>query len=220
VPADATTLAVAYIAGGISLLSVLISSLVAFHMRRVDERIQKSVNAAKGELKHDLKTHEVRLRIDAEFRLRILERMLTDVADFRSKLGDAIAAVTLLTHEVEPNGGNDERARELLWEALKAFGALSGAGPVMPPDLRAKASELANRFQDALRDVVNWSSLPSREERRQRCIQTDERMAEMGRESHALFGGWLAARFDATLRAIEKESAAAAPAELPPGPAT
>ena len=150
----------------------------------------------RGEIERDLKHHEVRLRVAAEFRLKMLERMLTDVADYRSKLGAAIGATSLLIHEVHPRGGRSEGARELLSAALHSFAALSGAGPFMPGELQAPSTEITNDFYGCLQDVVDWSNLASEEERHARCLKTSARMTEVGGRSTQLFGTWQAQQFD------------------------
>jgi len=90
-------------------------------------------------------------------RLRLPERTLTDVTDYRSKLGEVMGRITRLAHEVEPNGGATEEARRLHAAVLDAFTALSAAGPFTPPDVRATATRVANGFQDSVGEVVRWA---------------------------------------------------------------
>lgn len=198
----------------LSLVSVLVMALVAFSHKRLEARLRKDVDEklkgyeaalklhvdtqvqrVRGEVERDLKNHEVRLRVAADIRLKMLDRMLADVADYRSKLGAGIGAISMLAHEVEPNGGRTERARELLRSAELAFAALSGAGPFVPADLHSSATEIANEFNDCLREVVEWSNLPTREERTQKCHVTVAKMETISVRSKKLFGGWQAAQF-------------------------
>lgn len=195
-------------------IGVLVATLVAFAQRRLEAQLRREVDKeiknheailklhvdtqvqkARGEVERELKNHEVRLRIAAEFRLKMLERMLADVADFRTKLGASFGATYMFVQEVEPYGGGTERARELLKIAQQAFSALSGAGPFMPPALRSGASEISTQFQSCLRDVVEWSSLPTRDERTPRFRETAEQMQALSARSQKLFGDWQDAQY-------------------------
>ena len=199
----------AIIAAVITGVGTLVAVLVQFSLARLRLELDGKLQQMRGEIEKDLKLHEVRLRVAAEFRLKLMDHMLTDVADFRAKLGKAAGSIILLAHEVEPRGGGSERARELLREAQQAHVALAGAGPYMPPELRARASSLAQEFHEALSDVVSWANLPSREERSARCIKTSEAMGEIDARTKALFNAWQQnefARFAGHLAELEGPS--------------
>ncbi len=219
-------------------LGVLIATFVAFAQRRFEAQLRREVERdiknheatlklqvdtqvqkARGEVERELKSHEVRLRIAAEFRLKMLERMLADVADFRTKLGASFGATYMFVQEVEPNGGGTERARELLKIAQQAFSALSGAGPFMPPALRLGASEISNQFQSCLRDVVEWSSLPTRDERTPRFRETAEQMQALGAQSQKLFSDWQKESYDSFTQMLDRlgEPSKQENTALPPG---
>jgi hypothetical protein len=214
----ATELAqVATVAVGV--VTVLATGLFGVAYRRLEAKLRLGVDAAiqrvRGEVERDLKNHEVRLRVAGEFRLKLLDRQMGDVADFRSKLGGAIGAIGLLAHEVVPHGGMTERARALMHDAQKAFAALAGAGPFMPPQLHADAAAVADHFHDALRDVVDWSALPQERDRHERCVKTNATMTALSQQSRALFGEWQTEQFAAFASELRELSLGlSAPVEL------
>lgn len=181
------------------------------HEATLRAHVDLSLLRTRGEIERDLKHHEVRLRVAAEFRLKMLERMLTDVADYRSKLGAAIGATSLLMHEVHPRGGRSDRARELLFAAQQSFAALSGAGPFMPTDLQGPTTEITNDFFSCLKDVVEWANLTSEDERHIRCVKTNATMAEVSGRSTKLFGSWQAQQFSQFTSQLEQLDTTAAP---------
>jgi hypothetical protein len=189
---------------------------------RLRADVEGHLHRVKGEVERDLRQHEVRLRVEAEMRLRLLERTLTDVADYRSKFGEVMGRITRLVHEVEPNGAATDEARRLHAAVLDAFTALSAAGPFTPPDLRATATRVANGFKDCLRDVVSWGRLPTRPERTAACEKTDVAMRALADEWQSVFGGWIEKRmaeYEDSLRRIADGGASplrAGPAEPPP----
>lgn len=196
----------AIIGGAVAMGVAVIGVAANVAYRRLEAKLRGEVDlqiqAARGNIERDLKVHEVRLRIAAETRLKMLELMLHDAAEFRRALGTAIGATTLLAHEAVPNGSSP-RARELLLEAQRAFAQLSGAGPFMPATLLTAATEVANEFQDALRDVVDWSNLSDRAEREERCKKTNEAMTATSSRSKVLFSRWQAAQFETFTQALE-----------------
>jgi hypothetical protein len=199
-----------YVIGpAIGLIGVVVSTVAIFRQRAIAHRLDTelktheaslrahvdiSVHRARAEIERDLKNHEVRLRVAADFRLKMLDRMLIDVSDFRSKLNAAIGATSLLMHEVAPRGGS-ERAQALHLAALERFAALSSAGPFMPPELFGPTTDLANKFLECLKDVAEWSNLDSQEARNAQCVQTTARMLEISIYSREIFGGWQAQQF-------------------------
>src|SRR6202034_2287983 len=101
-------------------------------------------------------------------------------------------------------GATDE-ARRLHAAVLDAFTALSAAGPFTPPDLRATATDVANGFQDAVREVVSWGRLPTRPERTAACGKTDLAMRALAEEWQSTFGSWIERRmaeYENSLRRI------------------
>ncbi len=200
----------AYIGPLLGLLGGLVSVVAYFLQRRLSHRldidlktreanlrahVDITVHRARVDIERDLKNHEVRLRVAADFRLKMLDRMMTDVADFRAKQGMAIAATIQLMNEVAPRGGRSERAAELFVAAQERFAALSSAGPFMPAELFGPTTDLANEFNACLREVAEWSSLQSQEERYARCEQTSAKMTEIASRARQLFGTWQAQQF-------------------------
>lgn len=208
----------------IGLVGALVPLIVGFLYRRLEAKLKLHVDIqvqkARGEVERELKNHEVRLRVAAEFRLKMLERMLADAADFRMKLGASIGAIYMLVHEVEPHGGGTERAMELFRNAQQAFAALSGAGPFMPTKLRSSAGEMANEFNHCLRDVVEWSNLPSHDERTPRCRDTVARMQAISAQSQKLFGDWQKESYDSFTQMLDRlgEPSKQENTALPSGP--
>lgn len=197
----------AVIALVVSALSTVAALVMGTRYRRLEAKLRLDVDSAiqrqRGELERELKNHEVRLRVAADFRLKMLEMMLQSAAEFRRALGKFVEAIQVLVHEVEPRG-NTPRAQELLRAAVDAFAALGGAGPFMPVDLLNEATEVANAFKSCLDDVAAWGNLPTREERTTSCLKTADSLNSASARSKNLFGPWQANQFATFTRELDR----------------
>lgn len=212
----------AAVAGTISAAGVVVcalfTGLIAFRHRRLEaslkQQVDIEVNRARGEIEHALKTHEARLRVAAEFRMKMLERMLGDVAAFRGGLNAAIGAITLLADEAALNGATAQ-GHDLLRAARETFATLPSSAPFMPPKLLVAATAFANEFLECLRDVVAWSAL-EKPARLDRCKATFDRMEEISTRSQALFGTWQTEQFNSFEASLERLDGPATAAALGP----
>lgn len=198
----------AIISGSAVALCGLFTVTMAFRQRRLEAELKRQVDLdvqrARGEIERELKAEEARLRVAAEFRLRMLDRVVGDVAAFRSALNAAVGSISVLAQEVAPSGAT-EKSHEILRAAHQAFANLPASGPFMPPQLLVAGTSIANEFHDCLKDVVRWSALP-KPERVEACRATFDRMEEISNRSKELFGAWQSqqfARFEGVLERLD-----------------
>jgi hypothetical protein len=168
--------------------------------------VEREVQKARGEVERELKSHEIRLRVEADIRLRFIDRILTDVGQYRTKLVTAFNSIYFMTQEAEPRGATPKLG-ELAEDAKRAFAAVPASGAYIPPELLSEAIALFDEAHECFRNVVEWAILPTRAERTPRCLETNGRIESIAARSRDLFGAWQSKQF-AILRAGTEELAA------------
>ncbi len=184
------------------------------HEAQLKLLVEKEVLKARGEVERELKTHEIRLRVEGDLRLRFIDRILTDVGQYRTKLVAAFNSIYFMTQEAEPKGATAKLA-ELTEDAKHAFAAVPASGAYIPPELLNDAIALFDEGYECMRGVVGWAHLPTRADRTTRCIETNAKIESIAARSRDLFGTWQSKQF-AILRASTGEFSALnepAPAE-------
>jgi hypothetical protein len=187
------------IIGAASLVvGAILTWLFGFSSRRHDYNQRSYMDQQMTELRFTLdralKSHDANMRLRSDARLRILERMLTDVGQYRTKSNAAMAALERFVTEAVPSG-QTERAKGLFAECQEAFRAVPQAGPFVPPDVLDPATILFGELQEAMRDAAAWSVLPDRGDREARCAKMANALEATGQRYRGLFGGWLMAQY-------------------------
>jgi hypothetical protein len=159
------------------------------HEAELRVMVEHAVQKARAEVERDLKTHEIRLRVAADLRLKLTDRVLNDVGQYRTKLTAAFNSIYLITQEAEPRG-KTPRLEELVEDARRAFAAVPTSGPFVPPELLDSAVILVEEAHNCFRSVVEWAVLPTRPERTARCLETNAKIEEIGDRARLLFGDW------------------------------
>ena len=188
----------ATIAAAATVGTVFLTWLFGFSSRRHDYAERRNLEQQLAELRftldHTLKSHDANMRLSSDARLRLLERMLTDVGQYRTKSNAAAAALERFVTEAVPSGHSD-RAKVLFAECQEAFRAVPQAGPFVPPDVLEPATLLFGELQKALRDAAEWSALLERDDRDARCAKMANALEITAERYRELFGGWLMAQY-------------------------
>lgn len=208
---DAGTALLAVVASGV------VSAIVSFVARRHEAalRIQTEraikvqetdlrraldleLQRARSEIESALKAHEIRLRVEADLRLKLVDRMLADVGQFRAKLFEAFNMIYRLTQEAEPRGDTD-RFAELVDQTQVTFAAVPTSAAYMPPELLEAAVVLFHEAHECFVDVVGWVHEPTREQRTPKARHTSARIEAIGLRARRLFGAWQEKQFSMLL---------------------
>jgi hypothetical protein len=164
------------------------------HEAELRRLVDQEMHRVRGEVERDLKSHEIRLRVQADLGLKLIDRMLNDVGQYRMKLVAAFNSIYLLTQEAEPNGST-ARFAELVEEARRTFTAVPTAAPYVPPELSEQAILLFDEAHECFLNVVRWAKLPTREERTARCMNTNSTIEDVAQRARKLFGDWQRQQF-------------------------
>jgi hypothetical protein len=195
--AEHMKLVTALISATVSILVVFVKIGWDFFSKRDERVFKRALEAGKisleGQVKLfvdvQLKGHDARLRIAADWRIKMLDKMLEAGGDLRVRLNGIFAAINELSREASLRGRGD-RTQALVDKCDDAIRKISTVGGFLPPLLIEEARTLLKRFDGIVFDIVTWSNLPSKVERDAACDATDKKIEALAKDMTSTFGCW------------------------------
>lgn len=195
--ADHIKIVTALISAGVAVCVVMIKIAWDWLSKRDEKVFKKALTAGnislEGQVKlyvdAELKSHDARLRIAAEWRLKMLDKMLDAGGDLRVRLNGIFAAINELSREANLNGPSDE-TRTLVKKCDDVIRKVGTVGGFLPPPLIVEARSLLRRFDDIVHEIVAWSNKKSKPERDAACDATDQTIYVLAEDMTKTFGDW------------------------------
>lgn len=174
-------------------VSGLVSLLVAVYVYTTQRRLARERALDEGRVRGivdaHLKTHDARLKISVEWRLRMLTSMMESGSTLRVRINTSFGAVHKLAQHAAVHGWQDS-TRALMEECDQANRDIGTAGGFLTPQMTDRALYFIGQFEDIVDTIVAWSRLGSPEERRDACARTNESVKAVGLQVKETFRQW------------------------------
>jgi hypothetical protein len=176
----------ACVTGWVTLCGIVFTFALGYVSRRDEKRIKLEVER---QLSHFQTKDEAQLKVAAEWRLKMLERMLDAGGALRMKLNANFAAINKLSRHVTVHGA-DAHAQTLVHELDAALRDVTTVGGFLTPSLTTLAREFIQRFDAIGHHVVEWANRPTHEERLAGCQEADLELEALSRDMTDVFAAW------------------------------
>jgi hypothetical protein len=171
------------------LVTLLLGVYVYTTQRRLGRERSLDEGRIRGIVDAHLKTHDARLKISVEWRLRMLTSMMESGSTLRVRINTAFGTVHKLAQHAAVNGWHDE-TRVLMADCDQANRDIGTAGGFLTPQMTDRALYFIGQFEDIVDTIFAWSHLESTEERRDACARTNESVKALGLQVKETFRQW------------------------------
>jgi hypothetical protein len=187
----------ALISAGTAIVTLFLKSVIDDVTKKDERAFRKALKAHDVSLEAQvklfvdtqLKGHDARLRIAAEWRIKMLDKMLEAGGELRVRLNGIFAAIDELLREATLNGAAGE-TQSLVKKCDDARRAVTTVGGYLPPPLIEQARGLLDRSDEVVSDIVEWANKEHLDERNTACDATNLKIKALAEDMTKTFSAW------------------------------